>query len=72
MNTGISPGAKWFTLCLPFFQYLFFHCKFTISISVSVCRCKSKVFAKLLIFREIEVIVVVWGHRYIIFCFYHL
>lgn len=44
MNTGISPGAKWFTLCLPFFQYLFFHCKFTISISVSVCRCKSKVF----------------------------
>ena len=43
MNTGISPGAKWFTLCLPFFQYLFFHCKFTISISVSVCRCKSKV-----------------------------
>lgn len=28
--------------------------------------------AKLLIFREIEVIVVVWGHRYIIFCFYHL
>ena len=47
MNTGISPGAKWFTLCLPFFQYLFFHCKFTISISVSVCRCKSKVGAKI-------------------------
>lgn len=47
MNTGISPGAKWFTLCLPFFQYLFFHCKFTISISVSVCRCKSKVSAKI-------------------------
>ena len=47
MNTGISPGAKWFTLCLPFFQYLFFHCKFTISISVSVCRCKSKVDAKI-------------------------
>ena len=46
MNTGIPPGAKWFTLCLPFFQYLFFHCKFTISISVSVCRCKSKVDAK--------------------------
>ena len=46
MNTGISPDAKWFTLCLPFFQYLFFHCKFTISISVSVCRCKSKVYAK--------------------------
>lgn len=47
MNTGISPGAKWFTLCLPFFQYLFFHCKFTISISVSVSRCKSKVGAKI-------------------------
>ena len=28
--------------------------------------------AKLLIFREIEVIVIVWGHRYIIFCFDHL
>lgn len=24
MNTGIAPDAKWFTLCLPFFQYLFF------------------------------------------------
>ena len=52
MNTGISPGAKWFTLCLPFFQYLFFHCKFTISISVSVCRCKSKVAQSSEIFRR--------------------
>ncbi len=24
INTGITPNAKWFTLCLPFFQYLFF------------------------------------------------
>lgn len=24
MKTGITPIAKWFTLCLPFFQYLFF------------------------------------------------
>ncbi len=46
MKTGITHSAKWCTLCLPFFQYLFFHCKFIISISVSVCRCKSKVEAK--------------------------
>lgn len=24
MKTGITPAAKWVTLCLPFFQYLFF------------------------------------------------